>query len=242
VTRYPAYREDVLEESAFEQYTKKHYNSWVTFSKPYGANVKPVLVTGFDMTKDFAMTAYSNNGPSESNLSISVPKRDSTSTSSAPTRASASAFFEVESSNSAYTNSGPQQCIPPLSAQVLDTPLETTSAEPVSNDSNQCVFLRYYTIRKRMGLFPVLIRAAAGPHDLGPGDNHDSTFPELMAQQDPTSNHEDDPTSGAEDAHSDPNNAPDVWYLSCPLVSALIINLRARGTASSTFLQIMYSR
>ena len=161
------------------------------------------------------MTAYSNDDSSfESDLSISVPARDSTSTSSAPTRASASTFFEVESSDSPHTNRGPQQCIPPSSAQALDTPSEPQNAEPVSNVCNQCVFLRYYTIRKRLGLFPVLIRAAAGPHDLGPGNNHDSTFPELMAQQDPTSNHEDDPTSGVEDAHSDPNHGSDVRFSS----------------------------
>jgi hypothetical protein len=76
-----------------------------------------------------------------------------------------------------------------------------------------------------MGLFPKVIRAAAGPHDLGPGDNHDDTFPELMTQQDPTSDHEGDPTSDDEegdltfeDAHSDldivVHNAPDVWYTS----------------------------
>jgi hypothetical protein len=176
--------------------------------------VKPVLVTGFDMTKDFAMTAYSNDASFESDLSISVPKRDSTSTTSVPTHASASAFFEVESSDSAYTNSGPQQCIPPSSAQVLGRPSEPTSAEPVSNGCNQCVFLRYYTIRKRLGLFPVLIRAAAGPHDLGPGDNHDRTLPKLLAQQDPMPNHEDDPASGAEDAHSDPNHGSDVRFSS----------------------------
>ena len=74
-----------------------------------------------------------------------------------------------------------------------------------------------------MGLFPTVIRAAAGPHDLGSGHNHDDTFPELMARQGPLLNHEDDPTSSGEerdliveDAHSDRDivihNTPDVWY------------------------------
>ena len=80
----------------------RHYNSWVAFAKSYG-HVEPVLVSGFDMTKDFAMTAYSNDDASfESDLSISVP-----------TRASASAFFEVESSGSTHTKRGPQKRTPP---------------------------------------------------------------------------------------------------------------------------------
>ena len=57
VTRYKTYREDTLKKSAFERYTKKHYDSWVTFArdKEYGDDVEPVLVSGFDTTKDFAM-------------------------------------------------------------------------------------------------------------------------------------------------------------------------------------------
>ena len=31
-------------------------------------------------------------------------------------------------------------------------------------------------------MFPRLIKAAAGPHDLGPGNNYDETFPELTVQ------------------------------------------------------------
>ena len=237
VTRYQAYREDTLEASAFEQYTKKHYDSWVTFAQRYGA-VEPVLVSGFDMTKDFAMTAYSSGDTSfDSNISISVP-----------TLASASTFFHVMkgTSGSPHTNRGPQQCIPP------DMSSKATSAGAVSDGYNQCVFLRYYTMRRWMGLFPTLIRAAAGPHDLGPRYNHDGTFQESMARQDPLPNHEDDPMGGGEqdqiaaDAHSGTNvvvyNGPDVWYSLCLSGPALILDLRARGITSLTFLQIIYSR
>ena len=33
-------------------------------------------------------------------------------------------------------------------------------------------------------MFPKVIRAGAGPHDLGSGDNRGDTFPELTAQPD----------------------------------------------------------
>jgi len=33
VTRYKTYIEDALKQDALEQYTKKHYDSWVEFSR-----------------------------------------------------------------------------------------------------------------------------------------------------------------------------------------------------------------
>ena len=137
MTRYKTYREDTLKKSAFERYTKKHYDSWVTFArdKEYGDDVEPVLVSGFDTAKDFAMAAYLNDGASiESNLSISIPML-----------ASASASFYVTGGTSGltYTNHGPQQCIPPSSARILDMSSEPTSAGVVPDDYNQCVFVRY---------------------------------------------------------------------------------------------------
>jgi len=39
-------------------------------------------------------------------------------------------------------------------------------------------------MRGPLGLFPKVIRAGAGPHDLGPGDNTGGAFPELMVQSD----------------------------------------------------------
>ena len=48
-------------------------------------------------------------------------------------------------------------------------------------------------------MFPRLIKAAAGPHDLGPGNNYDETFPELTVQLDsdpnPGSDSSGDPTT-----------------------------------------------
>ena len=70
-----------------------------------------------------------------------------------------------------YTKCGPQLSRPPSS---------TSHPETVSDEYNQCVFLRYYTVRKRLGI-PRVIKAAAGPHDLGPG-SRDNEKPSLDAQ------------------------------------------------------------
>lgn len=37
-------------------------------------------------------------------------------------------------------------------------------------------------MRKRALMFPKVIKAAAGPHNLGSGSNYDESLPELMAQ------------------------------------------------------------
>ena len=164
VTKYPTYREDIQREQIFEEYTKRHYDSWVTFAREdgHGNDVKPVLVTGVDMTRDFAMMSYSNNGVSlASEFTASVPGVAS---------ASVSAWGTWRTEGLVHTTCGPQLCYPPSSTQTVSlVPPSSSHAETISDGYNQCVFVRYYTVRKRPLLVPRVIKAAAGPHDLGPG-------------------------------------------------------------------------
>ena len=114
VTKYPTYREDSLLESAFESYTKHHYASWVALArhKQYGEDVQPVLISGFDMTRDFAMVSYSNERTSvESDLTIAVPMLAS---------ASATVWGTWRTRCSPHTNYGPQECSPPPPDRAID--------------------------------------------------------------------------------------------------------------------------
>ncbi|KAF9649129.1 hypothetical protein BDM02DRAFT_1963423 [Thelephora ganbajun] len=145
VTRYPTYRQDSLLEAAFEAYTKRHYESWVAFARDsqYGNDIRPVLVSGLDMTRDFAMVAYSNEGTSSGCLP--------------------------------YTNYGPQRCMVPSSEQdMYFLPSRLGDAGSITNEFNQCVFIRYYTkhSRKPWAMFfrTELMRVGAGSHDLDSGD------------------------------------------------------------------------
>ncbi|KAF9786291.1 hypothetical protein BJ322DRAFT_779696 [Thelephora terrestris] len=168
-TRYPTYNEDSQVDSAFKKYTIRHYKSWVKFArdKEYGENLRPVLVSGFEMTKDFAIMAYSNNRASvQSDEAFPTPMFGS---------ASASNSWTWRTPCRPHVKHGPQQCRPP-------SPSQSRAAESPPNEFNQCVFVRYYTMRFEFGLFPRVIRAGAGPHDLGPGDNRGDTFPELTAR------------------------------------------------------------
>ena len=172
VTKYPTYREDIQREQIFEEYTKRHYDSWVAFVREagHGNDIKPVLVTGVDMTRDFAMMSYSNNGVClSSEFTASVPGVAS---------ASVSAWGTWRTEGLVHTNCGPQLCRPPSSTQTTDLiSSDNNHMEMVSDEYNQCVFVRYYTVRKRPLLVPKVIKASAGPHDLGPGGRDDKGSP-----------------------------------------------------------------
>jgi hypothetical protein len=181
VTKYPTYREDVELESFCKAYIKRHYDSWVAFAchTGHGDDLKPVLVTGVDMTRDFATMAYSNDGFSlASEFKVSAPMVASVS---------ASVWGTWRTEGVVHTNCGPQLCYPPSSVQTTDlTPSNSgnSDTETVPNEYNQCVFVRYYTIRKRAFVFPTVIKAGVGPHDLGPGDRNGEERPEVEVQSD----------------------------------------------------------
>lgn len=171
VTKYPTYRGDVQQESTFKAYTKHHYDSLAAFAHDtgHGDDIKLVLVIGVDKTRGFAMMAYSNNGSSpRSEFTTSVPMVGT---------ASASIWGTWRTEGLVHTNCGPQMCCPPSSAQTTGlTPFSNNDTETVPDEYNQCMFVRHYTIRKRAMMFPTVIRAAVGPHDLGPGgyDNEEA--------------------------------------------------------------------
>ena len=167
LTKHMTYREDIRREWTFEEYTKAHYDSWVAFARDngYGNAIKPVLVTGVDMTRDFAMMSYANDDDSDLTAEF---------TTSAP---GASAWGTWQTTGVIYTNCGPQLCRPRPPAQAMDSASSGNHrTETVSDEYNQCIFVRYFTVRKRLGI-PRVIKAAAGPHDLGPGGSHGGGSP-----------------------------------------------------------------
>jgi hypothetical protein len=165
LTKHPTYTEDVQEEHVFEEYTKENYDSWVSFARKHGNDIKPVLVTGVDMTRDFAMVSYSKNDDDlTAEFTLSAPEVTSP-------------WGTWRKPGVVYANCGPQLCRPPPPAQMVDSASSSNGhTETVSDEYNQCVFIRYYTVRKRLGI-PRVIKAAAGPHDLGSGDRDDGESP-----------------------------------------------------------------
>ena len=210
---------DALVKLGFEEYTKRYYESWVAFArdKKYGKNVNPILVSGFDMAKDFEMVAYLDDSSSAKGaLYIDVP---------AVVSASASLWDTRRIRCSPHTNKGPQRGAPLPSFRTIGFPSsQSVKAGSIPREFNQCVFVRYYTMRsrKRLPMFPKKMKAAAGPHDLGPGDNSGDTFPELTTQLDVECT-----ASGDEDfegqwgSDTNDNSEPDVVVRNTPYVRFL---------------------
>ena len=154
VTNYSTYREDIHQAGAFEKYAKDHYASWVEFARETGhGDVNPIFITGVDRTRDFAMLCYSSD---RNNLECEFTK-------------SGSGGGTWRKTGLVYTNHGPQLCRPPSATQTVgprpsgDAGSETAFGE---DEYNQSVFVRYFTVRKRLGV-PRVIKAAAGPCDPG---------------------------------------------------------------------------
>lgn len=244
-TKHKTYVLDAQVESEFEDYTKRHYASWEKFArdKRYGDLTRPVLVSGFDMTKDFAMVAYSNDGSSlGASLIITVPTL---------VTASASISGTHRTRCSPHTNYGPQE------DRLLTHQRAIESEFPEGNvpiEFDQCVFLRYYSMRPRtlFAAFPKVIKAGAGPHNLPSRDNREESFPELttLSDAEATACHDEDfeeqwtrimDDNGSE-ADVVVRNTPYVLPLPCLLVNALTFSIRTTNTMHGVPSRTTYSR
>jgi hypothetical protein len=161
ITNDSTYREDIERELTFKNYIKKHYDSWVDFSRDqgHGEDIRPVLVTGVDLTREFGTAAYSDNrARMECKFSAAVP---------AVASASASVWGSWRVEGLVHTNCGPHLV---HTVQGDRGSSEGSASEPgIPDEYNQCVFIRYYTIRKWF-FIPTVIKAGAGPHQLPKSD------------------------------------------------------------------------
>lgn len=161
ITNHPTCREDVERERSFEIYIKKHYESWVDFAREqeHGEGIKPVLVTGVDLTKEFAAIAYSDiQTHMECEFSVGAPAVGSTSLS---------AWGTWHTPGLVHTNCGPTHGQVQVDRGTDDS--LSVSGSVIPEDHDQCVFIRYYTIRKRL-FIPLILKAGAGPHVLPKGN------------------------------------------------------------------------
>ena len=156
ITNHSTYQEDVERERNFEIYIKKHYGSWVDFARDrgHGEDIKPILVTGVDLTKQYAMVAYSDNRVDmECDFTVEDP---------APDSVSQSMWGSWRAEGLVYKKCGPTS----LSRGGTSLGGGSASESTIPEDHNQCVFIRYYTMRWRFWV----IKAGGGPHQL-PGGN-----------------------------------------------------------------------
>ena len=159
ITKYPTHREHIERDRRFVKYIKQHHESWVDFAREqdHPEDVRPILVTGVDLTREFATVAYSDNKASmECEFSTTLPGVASTSIS---------VWGSWHTSGLVHTNCGPD---PARQRRSLDDRPAPESEIP--DEYTQCAFIRYYTIRKR-AFFPIVLKAGAGPHQLPKGED-----------------------------------------------------------------------
>ena len=145
ITKYPTHREEIERGGRFVDYIKQHYESWVDFARKQGheEDVRPILVTGVDLTREFAMVAYSDNKTStECEFSTTLPGVASTSIS---------LWGSWHTSGLVHKNCGPD---PSRQRRGLDDRPAPESEIP--DEYTQCVFIRYYTIIEKAFIPKVL--------------------------------------------------------------------------------------
>jgi len=153
-----------------EDYAQRHGESWVKFSRDKGfGDIRPVLVSGFDMTRDYAMLVYSDK-------SVSLDVGAQFTFLHAP---AITVTCRQECSPHFRCGPGPWDLSP--IRQVKDFSSSRSADPRTPNGFNQCVFIRYYTMRRRDWLFRMfwpVPRVEAGSHDPSPRGNRGDTFPD----------------------------------------------------------------
>ena len=216
VTVIPTSREDVERERKFVAYIKKHYESWVDFAREqdHGEDIKPVLVTGVDLTKEFAAIACSDNRTHmECEFSVGAPAAGS---------ASRSAWGSWSTPGLVHTNCGPTQDHT-RTRMIQDADESSVPGSAIQEDHNQCVFVRYYTIRTRL-FVPLLLKAGAGPHQLPKENTREDDVGTAAVEISDDDDDDDDDLAGLDYLETGPNvvhNVPLVSEEHCPHLSLL---------------------
>ncbi|KAF8526895.1 hypothetical protein BU17DRAFT_40032 [Hysterangium stoloniferum] len=182
LTNDKTYRADTLQKGLMEEYGIRNIDYWLEFAqrKGHGVKMKDIMfVTGFDVTTEYAMAAFS-----DANKNISLEFQAKVPLAST----NASVWGSWVTTSSVHYNCGPQVRIPPsptanLNSSTMGEALQ--SQYPVDNQLrkppkgyNQCVFVRRFRFERKMfRRVPKVIKAAAGPHDLGSGDRHKDSAP-----------------------------------------------------------------
>ena len=188
ITRHPTWREEAERDVRFKKYIAQHYDSWVEFAleQEHGDDIKPILVTGVHLTREFAMFAYTDNRtrmrcefsaevPTVASVSLSI--WGSWNTQGLVHSNCGPRYLPTQGNQSPSQQNlieqGPREQSPnqqslneSLSQQSPDESLASRSQIP--DGYNQCVFVRYYRYHKTLGLIPKVIKAGAGPHQLPP--------------------------------------------------------------------------
>jgi hypothetical protein len=173
---------NTLQQGVLKAYIKKHHDSWLEYARDLGlGEVDPILVSGIDSARDWAMFTYST---SEDYGSMQF-------TVDVPTVASTWAGFSVTSRSHSgmETNWGPEV---EESYRLLGLGASTSIEESVQTSNHRypssevsrytanhhhedrITFIRGWRMKKRPYWFPAVIKAGAGSPNLDRNEDFDS--------------------------------------------------------------------
>jgi hypothetical protein len=166
---------DATIQAPFEEYTKRHYDSWVALGlhKGYSEDVRPVLVTGFDVTRDFEMVAYSDE---DTTVRADVVTDDS--------GVAVSHSVTQRTRSSPHIQKGLWGQAPLPRNRVAEFPSKSMNDADIPEDFNRCVFVRYHTMQKSPERARRMSQAGQGPRDLGADEDGPLVVPDSPGQLD----------------------------------------------------------
>ncbi|KAF9785279.1 hypothetical protein BJ322DRAFT_1020835 [Thelephora terrestris] len=170
LTKYPTYRENVERVGDFEEYIRKHYDSWVEFARQNGhgggGDLNPVLVTGVDRTRDFVMLCYSKDDEDVLDCEFTTPIPGVTD------------YGKWNKTGLVHTNHGPQTLRSPLPTDPTQATVPTQATDPTQTmDPTSSRNSDPEPISDQFFWIPRVIKASAGPHELGGGRYDDDGSP-----------------------------------------------------------------
>ena len=147
-------------------YLSTHFDSWYEYATNVrGLDIKPEelrFVSGTVKTTKWACSAWSGSYKNkQGSVKVEVPNM-----------ASLNITVQIEDNQlpSTFWNAGPivDPRQSPAAALITGGQEERPATTPLPADRNQCIFINYFTAKKRL-FFKSYIEAAAGPHQLPPG-------------------------------------------------------------------------
>ncbi|KAH9950735.1 hypothetical protein B0H21DRAFT_685940 [Amylocystis lapponica] len=198
VIKDAAVREELHPSDTITDYMLDHHHTWYAFAKDrFGLALEKediIFVRGWAKTTEWAVAAFIQAGHAA----------QVTFNGQFGLGANASFFLSASRDVSMVWdhNSGPVRAISGRSSELLTSGTETGSDEP---SVDQCIFLHYYKLKRRLGLFPRVMKAAAEP-----------TF---YTRRHPDGDHDGDtaePTTSSLDAEYEIEQAPRGEQVSIP--------------------------
>ncbi len=160
-----AYSTEIKSKRHIINYMREHFTRWVQFSEKYGLDLKEheiLFVCGMTKTARWAVAAFQGNYKKKQGVI------------SADLGSAGGLNMSVSISNQSLPQT--HRKVGPSRAALTSVPLLTTpdgenpspAAVEAEEPIDQCIFIHYYQMKRRIGWYRHVLKAAAGPHELPP--------------------------------------------------------------------------